>query len=422
MDFTQLQTAVYEQRRQVESLRQQALFPTVPVQADQLMEELLEAEQQLAELERQAAAAQPPPNEAVKRQEVFESRMGSETTGLDVHVKLRQEHVPTGIVQLFAHDEHPLVTCELSFTGREFMQVQVSAWVEGYSAEAVESRELTNRNRTTKIDLLPTFFPDALSVLNEVTRATLHVKVVATLYVSEKVLKGQIQDHRTLPVWLLPRSSAYLTMRDPANDQLIDLRPYLAAWVTPNAPEVMELLREAAELHPDRHIVGYQKGAASVQAQVKCVYEAIKARELTYVNSLVSFGAGAGERMQRVRLPRESLQYRSANCMDGTILMASVLEFASLNPGIALVPGHAFLAWEKRRGSGDTVDWEYLAKGWDYLETTMIAEKDFETAVQRGRQLAEYYQRQAQIMENSKYFQLVSLKKARVEAGILPME
>ena len=102
MDFMQLQTAVYEQRRQVEALRQQALFPADPALVDQLMEELLEAEQQLAELEHQAVKAQPPTDKTVQREEFFESRMGSETTGLEVMVKLRQEHVPTGIVHLFA--------------------------------------------------------------------------------------------------------------------------------------------------------------------------------------------------------------------------------------------------------------------------------------------------------------------------------
>ena len=55
--------------------------------------------------------------------------------------------------------------------------------------------------------------------------------------------------------------------------------------------------------------------------------------------------------------------------------MASLLEAASLQPAIVLVPGHAFVAWETWEGTDE----------WDYLETTMIASHDFEAARQRAR-------------------------------------
>ena len=45
-------------------------------------------------------------------------------------------------------------------------------------------------------------------------------------------------------------------------------------------------------------------------------------------------------------LPRESLADKEANCINGTVLFASLLEGISMSPAIVLVPGHAFLAWE----------------------------------------------------------------------------
>ena len=51
------------------------------------------------------------------------------------------------------------------------------------------------------------------------------------------------------------------------------------------------------------------------------------------------------------------------------------LEAASLHAALVLVPGHAFVAWEKWRGSDD----------WDFLETTMIGTHDFEAARRAGR-------------------------------------
>ena len=61
--------------------------------------------------------------------------------------------------------------------------------------------------------------------------------------------------------------------------------------------------------------------------------------------------------------------------------MASLLEAASLQPAIVLVPGHAFVAWETWEGTDE----------WDYLETTMIASHDFEAARQRARSLFERF-------------------------------
>jgi hypothetical protein len=330
--------------------------------------------------------------------------MGPETTSLEVSAALRMAQVPTGIVHLFDRETHPLVSYELKYTGGEYMRVQLTCWVEGYSAEAVDTLELTYKNRSGQANQLPTFFPQRLREVTELTRATLHIRVTN--------LDGGVELHRTYPLWLLARTSAYLAVRDPGADRMIDLRPYLAAWVTPNSPAVMGLLRTAAGLHPERRIVGYQADADGVRAQVRCIFEALQAEDLTYINSLVSLGTAPGAQMQRVRLPREALEYRSANCIDGTVLMASVLEFASLNPGIVLVPGHAFLAWQPRR---DTEEW-------DFLETTLINRGDFEAANARGRALASHYKQLAQATGRAEKFYLLSLAEARTRYSILPME
>jgi hypothetical protein len=236
------------------------------------------------------------------------------------------------------------------------------------------------------------------------TRATLHIRI--------RNLDGAIEQHSTFPIWLLARTSAYLGVEDPATGEWIDFLPYLAAWVTPNRPEIMALLRRAAEIHPDRQIVGYQVDAAGVEAQVRAVFDALKDAEITYVNSVLAFGATEGTYMQRVRLPRESLEQKSANCIDGTLLMASLLEAASLNPGLVLVPGHAFLAWETQQEGGE----------WDYLETTMIGSYDFDAAQRSGRHLAARQRSLAERTQDDRYFRRLSVADLRVRKAITPME
>jgi hypothetical protein len=109
---------------------------------------------------------------------------------------------------------------------------------------------------------------------------------------------------------------------------------------------------------------------------------------------------------QRTRLPRESLALKSANCGDGTVLLASLLEGASLNPAIVLVPGHAFLGWETWEGSGE----------WQCLETTLIGSADFADACRAGqRQYEDYRQHGPELLK------VLPLSGLRAR-GIWPME
>jgi hypothetical protein len=409
-ELAKARLAEYRQRRKVELLRQRLYAQPDPVTAPGLAQALMEAEAELHRLE-----------QALQQQVQTEGRgvlldsgeggekpggimLGAETTGVDAKVLLRLTHVPTGIVHLLDARRTPLVTYRLRYVGREYVRLRLSSFVEGYSARAVDTIELRSADEPLEIHQLPTFFSHRLQPIREMTRATLHIVI--------DDLDGKTEQESTFLIWLLARSSAYNGVEDPATGEWVDLTMYYGAWVTPNAPEVMQLLRRAADLHPDRQIVGYQEDSSGVEQQVRAIYDALKAEGIVYVNSVLAFGATKGEYVQRVRLPRESLAHRSANCIDGTVLMASVLEAASLNPGLVLVPGHAFLAWETEAGSGE----------WDYLETTMIGSQDFDGARQAGQATAQLYRTLAEKTGSQDSFRLLSLAQLRTEFGITPME
>ena len=178
---------------------------------------------------------------------------------------------------------------------------------------------------------------------------------------------------------LLARTSSFNSVVEPETGRPRDLTKYYAAWVTPHVEPIQALVRRAAERVPDRRIWGYQgrPDPEATTTQVKALSDTLKEAGIAYIDSVIDFGAGPGQVTQRTRLPRESLRHRSANCIDGTVLFASLMESASLHAGIVLVPGHAFVAWEKWRGSDE----------WDYLETTMIGTHDFAAATACGRDL-----------------------------------
>ncbi len=410
----ELRADEYYQERQVELLRQQVYSVPDPTAVPQLARQLAEAEDLLHELEserrtREAAAGGGVLISTEKAEVGPGGRfLGKDTTGVDVEVLLRMAKLPTGVLHLLDGQKTPLVTCKVRYAdaqgSKDYVRLRLTSWVEGYSAKAVSTLELRDGDAQTECHQLPTFFPERLAAVTELTRATLHVEI--------DDLDGRAERHSSFPVWLLARTSACYGVEDPAGGSRIDLRPHFAAWVTPNSPAVTAVLRLAADFHPDHRLVGYQGNPGGVAAQVKAVFDALKAQQIVYVHSVLSFGAGPGESVQRLRLPRESLANRSANCLDGTVLMASILEAASLNPGLVLIPRHAFLAWEKWRDSGD----------WDYLETTMIGTHDFEAANAAGRACAARFPLAFGAAGEGKPYRCLSLKDLRVRERITPLE
>lgn len=190
------------------------------------------------------------------------------------------------------------------------------------------------------------------------------------------------------------------------------MTPYLGAFVTPNAPDVIGFLRTVAGRHSEARLVGYQVAKNLVEPQVQALYEALKDIGITYVNSVIAFDPEEGTASQRIRLPRESLRDRAANCIDGTVLFASLLEAMSLNPGIVLVPGHAFVSWEAWPNSGE----------WLYLETTMIGSHGYDAARRRGDELAQVYEQQSHQAEEPLMFRRWSVRDLRALRRITPME
>ena len=327
-------------------------------------------------------------------------------TGLGIDLRVHLPQAPTAIYHLLDPEEDPLISCTLTNTarrGRSSRRLLVRAWIEGYSAEAVQTVEVAPDAPVT-VRLLPPLFPERVEKINALTRAMLHVVV-------EDIDKGrQIEQYVTEPIWLLSKTSAPQAVKDPVTGKWNDLTRYLGAYVTPGEPSIMRFLRKVAARHPNGQLVGYQ---SEVESQAKAIYDALKEdAKIAYVDSLLDFNPEKSMRSQRVRLPRESLKNGSANCIDGVLLFASLLEGASINPCIALVPGHAFVGWETGRNNDD----------WQYLETTMIQSHDFYKALEIGNRRAATYIQRFDSTGDPAWFRQHSLRKLRGKYNILPME
>jgi len=403
-NIEQARSAVYLQERQVEALRRE-FYERAGGAPPQGLSTLLKGAEKELEARRTKLRAESDPGAILISTQAPAGpggvRLGGDTTGLEVSVKLRQARVPTGIIHLLDPEKAPLVSIAIKNKGEEKTRIRISSVVDGYSAEAVNCIELA-AGESIEIPQLPIFYLEKLRTVTELTRASLRV-AIRILGFGAKASE-QTEQENSFPIWLLARTSAYNWIRDPTSGDLVDLRPYFAAWVTPNAPEILTLLRRAADLTPDGMIYDYQgRTPESVQNVVKAVFDALKGVGITYINSVISFGAGEGEMMQRVRLPRECLAERSANCIDGTLLFASILEAASINPGLVFVPGHAFLAWETGPDSGN----------WDYLETTKVGTSSFDEAHEFA---------QSEATRDPEHLMRYSIADLRTRLGITPLE
>jgi hypothetical protein len=409
-DLETLRELEYQRRLEVERLRRAVYEAADPAAGAALLPKLLGAEKELAAAEKERAAAQRAVKGPAREGVIFNTSAisklaGAQTTGLEATVELQMAQLPTALCHLFDPDTHPLIKCVVKNTTESTRRVRVTSRIEDYSAAAVDTAELKKNAPETFLQL-PTLFPERAAGVRELTRATLSVLV-------EDLDYGKVEVHRTRPIWLLARTTAPLAVRDPVGGGWQDLTRYFGAFVTPNAPELMTFLRAAAALRPGG-LIGYQGQRSEVEPQVEALFDALRNNaKLTYVNSVIAFSPEEGAPNQRVRLPRESLKDGTANCIDGVVLFASLLEGISLSPALVIIPGHALVAWEKWEKEGE----------WDYLETTMIGgTQTFAQARDSGRAMAELFKQLAQETGDDSKFRLWPLRTLRAEHRITPME
>jgi hypothetical protein len=144
---------------------------------------------------------------------------------------------------------------------------------------------------------------------------------------------------RMLPVEILPRDS--LPLHRWVGDDLRQTFHYAAAWVTPNAPEIDAFIARAKSRVPGGSFTGMQH---ETLPQVKALFDELKARGMSYVEDPRVFDERG--QIQRTRLPAEVLASTNAQCLEGTLLYATLLEAIGMQPVLVFKTGHAFVAWQ----------------------------------------------------------------------------
>ncbi len=193
---------------------------------------------------------------------------------------------------------------------------------------------------------------DALHGWREPRRQTLRVQVEAA---------GIEPVVRNVELSVHPLDEALYFVRE--GDVRVDLGWAFAAWVDPYHPVIDDVLA----------LAGIDAGAQATPAtdratrlrQVGAIWTALEKRGLRYADEGAGITQGPNIYSQRVRLLSTTWQERVANCLDGSVLIASALERLGINSLIVLVPGHAFVGFRPDNGNREA----------EFLETTLLGQR-----------------------------------------------
>ncbi|MDI1314945.1 hypothetical protein [Prosthecobacter sp.] len=162
----------------------------------------------------------------------------------------------------------------------------------------------------------------------------------------------------------------FYVLYDEDSEDFDDFSWLFAAYVNENHPEVDMILKEALQSGIVSDFDGYQDDDhKAVMMQVFAVWNALQRRGIKY--SDVSHTTPSKLVVsQSVRFLDDSVRATQANCVDGTVLMASVLSKIGITSYLVMIPGHCFLAFDL--GDGD--DAKRVG-----IETTMLGNDEIKS-------------------------------------------
>ena len=255
-------------------------------------------------------------------------------------------------------------------------QVRVEVEIPQYAEPAIKTVELPPFRKEI-VGLTPAF-NDSIFSVNEQKPWHIHIKI--------SKLDGNLIFEKTEEILILSRNDMMWTCDELGGEWLI-LAPLIAVFVTPRDKKglVQDLVNKAAQFAPNTGMIGYQRKQKKVwdlwpllwhwewmeekeivAEQAGAIYKALTSMGVKYVNTPVSFGEG----IQRVKFPAETLEDRSGNCIDLSVLFASAFELLDMRPAILIIPGHAFVGVYSWKDSKEIIP----------IEATMIGKSTFREA------------------------------------------
>lgn len=258
----------------------------------------------------------------------------------------------------------------------------------------------------------------------------------STIYVTYNLtIDGQQQAPRTERLRVRSINDCPFAVVEEEKETPIDF--VFAAYVNEDHPWIEEILQEALRKNYVDSFVGAQGGETIVYEQVLAIWRVLQERGIRYSNIAPAAATSVGVASQHVRLLDESIRYTQANCVDGSVLLASILRKIDINPILVVVPGHMFVGFDLDTEGDHQGYLETTQMGTDARETEIVnnrlfktllgadtdlraqvAVKSFVAAVERGR--STFTESRVKILREKAGYALVDISAAR-NAGVTPI-
>jgi hypothetical protein len=193
-------------------------------------------------------------------------------------------------------------------------------------------------------------------------------------FVATLTVDGKPEAEATLVCTLHSVNEAVSRIYNAATGQWQDTSVCFAAFVNEDHPWINTLLQEAISSGGSHAFTGYQGGPQATLQQVQAVWDALAARGLSYVNVATDSGTSPLVSTQYVRFLDQSVHDQGANCVDASVLFASILRRIGLRPVLLFRPGHCFTGFYDAAEGGRVVA----------FETTLLGSAPFSAAAAEG--------------------------------------
>lgn len=148
-----------------------------------------------------------------------------------------------------------------------------------------------------------------------------------------------------------------------------DTSIFFAAYVNEDNPMIDKLLREALNTRIVNRFLGYQTSNPKlVENQVYALWNVLQKRNFKYSSVSNTSLSSNVVYSQRVRTFGDALESSQINCVDGSVLFASLLRAINIEPILIRTPGHMFVGYYT----------DSTRKNINFLETTMIGDVDLD--------------------------------------------
>ena len=198
-----------------------------------------------------------------------------------------------------------------------------------------------------------------------------------------------------------------------SSGNLHDSSYFFAAYVNENHPIVSQILKEAIASEIVDGFRGYSGDKEDVKKEIEAIWETLKKRGVHYTTMAASADdSNPYIGSQYVRLLGESIDYAQANCVDGSVLMASVFRKIGLDVSLIILHDHMFISVNLDKEGKEPI----------YIETTRLNDSSLDEAMEIGHE--EYVEDKDKFdSEKDEYwdYHIANIQDARV-AGIMPIK